>query len=93
MIREPLDDPPAVPLQPKATIADLEVRYLRALMQRDAKIWAARTGYELGGVIEEPDEVQAGKQQDRVNRENGHAAPLDSPTAWTGSLGTRGWID
>ena len=55
MIREKLDDP--------VRREQLETRYRTALMKRDARIWRQRTGYELGGVIDEPDEAR----QDGVN--------------------------
>ena len=85
MIRERLDDP-------ITRREALECEYLRRLMQRDARIWKRRTGYELGGVIDGPPD-EPDEKQDPVNRNGQHSAPLDSPTAWTGCLGTRGWID
>ncbi len=68
---------------------ELETRYLVALMRIDAKVWRERTQFATGGVVDGPPD-EPDKKQDAV-RNGQHAAPLDSPTAWTGYLGTRGW--
>jgi hypothetical protein len=73
-VRRPRDDKPLDPI-PRSR-AELETRYLTALMKRDARIWAARTGYELGGVIDEPDE----EKQEAVNGGNGQRRHLHAAT-------------